>query len=431
MAGDAGSPGRWERGFAVAVLFLSTNALLPLLRLGNSYESVIGLAAGDPVVQRTWLVVYVVTGVLLLRHRRPIRAALGGNATLWALVGLAVVSTGWSAAPALTLRRSVALLGSTAFGLYLAARYSRREVMMLLLSALGISAVLSLVFALALPSYGVFNGWRGVYLHKNSLGRAMTLGVTLWLQQAIVDRRRPFVASAFLGLSVALLVLSNSKSSWVVCVALVAGLPVLRLLRSHAGVTGALLMGTGIAVPVGGVWLASNAGVILALVGRDATLTGRTEVWRLVWERIAERPWLGYGYSAFWRGDAGPSGRLIDVLGEVFSSAHQGILDLWLDLGLAGVLLFANSLLLNVRRAYASLRREPGVDGTFPALFLLFLLTSNLTESNILAQNSVVWILYVVVSVQLATAPAWARAPRRRADARGLGQSSATRKPSV
>lgn len=412
MAGEGTSPGRWEQGFAVAVLFLSTNALLPLLRLGNSYESVVGLAAGDPMVQRTWLAMYAVTSVLILRHHRLVRAALGGNATLWGLVGLAVLSAGWSVAPTLTLRRSVALLGTTAFGLYLAARFSRREVLILLLSALGISAVLSLAFALVLPSYGIVNGWRGVYLHKNSLGRVMALGVTLWLPLMIFDRRYPIIAPVFLSVSVALLLLSNSTSSWVVCVAVIACLPVLRLLRSHAGVVGAMLMGIGIAVPVGAIWLAGNAQAIFALFGRDATLTGRTEVWRLVWERIAERPWLGYGYSAFWRGDTGPSGRLIAVLDEVFSSAHQGLLDLWLDLGLAGILLFANSFILSSRRAYASLRREPGVDGTFPALFLIFLLISNLTESNILTQNSVLWILYVVVSVQLATTPVWVTNPR-------------------
>lgn len=403
MADDAASPGYWERGFVVAVLFLSTNALLPLLRLENSYESVVGLGTGDPVVQRTWLVVYGVTGVLVLRHHRLIHRALGGNATLWGLVCLAIVSTGWSVTPALTMRRSVALLGTTAFGLYLAARYSRREVLTLLLTALGISAVLSLVFALVIPSWGVFNGWRGVYLHKNSLGRAMALAVTLLLPLSSFDRRRPFIAPAFLSLSVALLFLSNSKSSWVVCIALVTCLPVLHLLRTHVGVVGVVVMGFGIAIPVGAVWLSANAEVISALLGRDATLTGRTEVWRLAWQWITERPWLGYGYSAFWQGDTGPSGLLIAALGEVFSSAHQGVLDLWLDLGLAGVVLFTNSFVLNARRAYVSLRRKPGMDGVFPALFLVFLLMSNVTESNILTQNSVLWIMYVVVSVQLAT----------------------------
>jgi len=287
---DDASPGYWERGFVVVVLFLSTNALLPLLRLGNSYESVVGLVTGDPVVQRTWLVIYGMTGVLVLRHHRLIHRALGGNATLWGLVGLAIISAGWSVAPGLTLRRSVALLGTTAFGLYLAARFSRRDVLTLLLTALGISAVLSLAVALMMPSWGVFNGWRGVYLHKNSLGRAMALAVTLWLSLALFTRRSPLIASICLSLSFALLFLSNSKSSWVVVGVTIALLPVLRLLRSHVGAVGVVIMGVGIATPLGAVWLSANAEVISALLGRDVTLTGRTDVWRLAWVWITERP---------------------------------------------------------------------------------------------------------------------------------------------
>jgi exopolysaccharide production protein ExoQ len=40
---------------------------------------------------------------------------------------------------------------------------------------------------------------------------------------------------------------------------------------------------------------------ILAATGKDITLTGRTDLWRVGLEQIAERPWLGQGYQAFWQ----------------------------------------------------------------------------------------------------------------------------------
>jgi exopolysaccharide production protein ExoQ len=40
---------------------------------------------------------------------------------------------------------------------------------------------------------------------------------------------------------------------------------------------------------------------ILAATGKDITLTGRTDLWRIGLEQIAERPWLGTGYQAFWQ----------------------------------------------------------------------------------------------------------------------------------
>jgi hypothetical protein len=43
------------------------------------------------------------------------------------------------------------------------------------------------------------------------------------------------------------------------------------------------------------------ADAILAATGKDITLTGRTDLWRVGLEQIAERPWLGQGYQAFWQ----------------------------------------------------------------------------------------------------------------------------------
>ena len=75
------------------------------------------------------------------------------------------------------------------------------------------------------------------------------------------------------------------------------------------------------------------------LLNRNQDLTGRTEIWSMVMDAILEHPWLGYGYHAFWRGADGPS---VDVRlsGWIPPHAHNGFLDLALDFGIAGPLLF-------------------------------------------------------------------------------------------
>ena len=40
---------------------------------------------------------------------------------------------------------------------------------------------------------------------------------------------------------------------------------------------------------------------MLTALGRSATLTGRTRIWQMSLDNIAQRPWLGYGFGAFWR----------------------------------------------------------------------------------------------------------------------------------
>ena len=44
---------------------------------------------------------------------------------------------------------------------------------------------------------------------------------------------------------------------------------------------------------------------VVPLLGKDATLTGRTKIWDAIWRQIQERPWTGYGYSAVWDDKSG------------------------------------------------------------------------------------------------------------------------------
>ena len=78
-------------------------------------------------------------------------------------------------------------------------------------------------------------------------------------------------------------------------------------LKLRATVLVPLLITGGLLVAAGLVWLWAHADVVTADVGKDATLTGRTDLWNVAITMIARRPWLGYGYGGFWRGWTGES----------------------------------------------------------------------------------------------------------------------------
>lgn len=415
VAGRGGRPSWPEQGAAFFVLFLSTGALMPLLRGGGgATETGFGGTAsrlqveGDPIQQLVWLGAHAVVGGLLLWHRRAACRAAGRSVLLWLLVGLAVCSTAWSAAPDLTLRRSLLLVSTTGFGVYLAARYSRAELAAMVAAVLAVTAVLSLAFALVIPFYGLEHGfyegaWRGIYSQKNQLGTAMALGTIIWLLQAAYRLGRRAVVLPLLGLSLALVLLSDSKTSWVVLFGLTACVLLARTIQTRrgAGIGLTLVLG-GIAVPPLVVWLFRGYEGVLAALGRDATLTGRIEYWTMAWQAIERRPLLGYGYGAFWQGLEGPSADLVVAVGENPTHAHNGVLDVWLVLGLVGVLLFSGSLLINFARAFARNTPGSGLGGVFPPIFLFFLLLSNLLESELVTYNSLPWVLYAAVTIQLA-----------------------------
>jgi O-antigen ligase len=388
-------------------LLASTGLLLPLLQAQNG--TVVDASQGDPVTQAVWFLVYLVMFLLFLVQWRYLISVALRDKLLLLLTALAIVSVLWSVAPDVTVRRGVALIGTSLFGVYLAGRFSEAEMLRLLAWTFGIAAVLSLVFAVALPSYGISQDpitqgdWKGIFDHKNTLGKNMALGTIVFLLLAWSSRRYRWVAWTGLGLSLALLVLSNSATGLVIVLGVAVLLPFYRILRREIVVAVPLVLLALLLIGGAAAWLLlGNTETVLGLVGKDATLTGRTVLWSAVLDAIRDRPWTGYGYSAFWLGWEGKSAAVWLITGEQFYDAHNGILDLWLTLGLVGVSVFALNFVRAFGRAVAWARATGTIVGLWPIALLSFMLLSNLTEGTILQQNNLSWILYVATVLRVA-----------------------------
>lgn len=404
--------------FAVFVLFFSTGAIVPLVRKESGV--IFDPVHGDLVLQGLWLVLYGITFFLMFKHFRQVAPAACRDRLVWLLVGLALVSVLWSWSPPVTLRRCMALIGSTVFGIYLASRFTWQDMLKCAAWALGLGAVLSLGFVLFLPSYGIHHdiyhsgAWRGIYFHKNVLGRFMTLASTTWLLYSFSNSRVYIAGLALFGLSLELLFLSTSKTSIIIFLML---LPLLLIYLYRIGRTRQILPVISIILVTGSIALFlvcshnttlnfGHAKEITApgqLPEVDLTLTGRTALWQAVLEKIQQQPWLGYGYSAFWLGSKEPSGHLWRILAWETPNAHNGYLDLWLQIGLVGLVIFMISFITNIFRTLFLAREKKSTFALFAMIFLLILLINNVTESFILVQNCIFWILYVAVSVKISS----------------------------
>jgi exopolysaccharide production protein ExoQ len=134
---------------------------------------------------------------------------------------------------------------------------------------------------------------------------------------------------------------------------------------------------------------------LFALIGRDQSFTGRTPLWDAVVIAISKKPYLGYGFSSFWLGDSGPSASVVDMVGWIPPHAHNGFLDIWLDMGLVGVLIFASGFVVRFRTAVLDYRRVPDRTVMWPLVLMTFVLFYNFTESTLIRPNSIYWALYV------------------------------------
>ncbi|MFN2609343.1 MAG: O-antigen ligase family protein [Actinomycetota bacterium] len=363
----------------------------------------------DPLQQLIFAAVYAIAVTLMWRIGfSRVVPRLRASWPALSISVLAMTSSLWSLAPQLTARRSIALLGTTLFGIYMGVRYSIPRFREMLFRVLAIIASLSAVTAIFMPAYGVAGalgvapGWRGLFLDKNIFGRLMALGVVTALAGQIPKRKSiRILAVAFFG---ALLLLSDAKSGLVVLVGVGACAPLFILARGRGSSTASLLVWSVLIVLGVAVVAFENTQPVLNALGRDITLSGRTKLWVDVISMIRHRPLLGWGFGAFWRGWTGPSAIVWSNNLWLPPHSHSGLLDGFLDVGLVGMAIFCVSAVMLLTRCvlYA---RGATVGRILPGMLVIFTLLYNLTESVLIKQNSLFWVLYVFLIVSSSHAP--------------------------
>mgnify|MGYP000364901949 FL=1 len=200
---------------------------------------------------------------------------------------------------------------------------------------------------------------------------------------------------------VLLTVLSTSKTSLVCLVLGMGGVGFIWLAR-RGPVLGILL--TWLAVTV----LLALSGLVLfapeklyLLLGKDATLTGRTFIWDGISRVMEDRPKLGYGYGVVWtdEGDYAPLAKITAVAGFRAYHAHSCWFETWLGMGIVGLSLWA---MVFTETWLKGLYRMLRGDGGYFALPLIGIYSlSSLTESITLSWNDLRWSLFVMVLVKL------------------------------
>ena len=404
------APGAAEKAFVVFVLLLSLGVFQNLSVTGPIETQNMGSLG----MQILWSLVYLVTLALYFRNcGRPLRT-LFFVSPLIAVVSFAGASVFWSQDPQLSLRRSIALGLTLVFGVYLASRFNPREQFRLLAWSFAFCIIFSFIFELLdlNPSQG-YPGWYGVFDIKNQLGQNMVVSaMVFWFWRKLEPKHRALANTGFLA-SVSLLALSLAMTAVSVFAVLIVLLPYLQwtlrksVRRVVGGMTVLLAAGT-----VSLIYALTHLDYVTGLLGKDAALTGRLPLWIVSAVMAVRRPWLGYGFSAFWLPDEGYIQRIWQLLGWMPPQAHNGVLELWLELGLVGTVLFLSVFAYYVARALHFLRHNPEPAAAWPIMFLMFLFLTNLTTAFFLVANGLDFVLFVAIAATMYTQEREVRASR-------------------
>lgn len=388
-------PTWWEGAICIGIIAMLTGALIGPVFAPTQEET--------PVLRLAWLPVYAATlGLAAWRLDRIWRAWPAAIALLL-LVGLTFASKYWSIDYATTSRRVISVALTGIFALYLGAAFRGPHLPRLLMQAALVMAVGSLVMVFAFPSIGVhqFDNaglWRGLWYEKNQMGAVMVIGATASAAcLASPDPRRLLPALA-LALSSGLVLATQSKTS-LLClmlgVGVVAGFWTLR--RGGAAFAVAAVWITVVLAGLG-VWVWETHSVaVLEALGKDPSLTGRTDIWEALMRKVADRPWTGYGYGAFWGKDSVPADWIRKETQWPVPSAHNGWIDLLVQLGWPGAILvgalMALATVITVLRSGGAGVRE----GWWALGFLVAFIALSLSESILLTHQSLPWVLFMAV----------------------------------
>jgi exopolysaccharide production protein ExoQ len=320
---------------------------------------------------------------------------------------LAAVSAVWSLDPDVTLRRTLTLSTTIAFGYYAVMRFPMVGIIRRIALVTFVSAVASAAVAVATPSIGVMTegnlagDWNGVFTHKQELGWATFLG-SLCLGWLSMHEKGWHRLAYCAGIAVFLGCLAMARSQ--TAMLSVAMLPVVGVctgvvrLSSVSRIWAVYLLVIGALAIVAIVTL--NLDVALAFIDRDVSLTGRVPLWQSLLQVAAERPLTGYGYGAFWLGENPVAGYIWDVIGWPAPEAHNSYIDLLLQVGVPGLLISTAVLFGTVTRALAAVAdRVPWA--TFAASYAIILLLTNCVETMLFRPGDVQCMLIPLLYVAL------------------------------
>lgn len=209
--------------------------------------------------------------------------------------------------------------------------------------------------------------------------------------------RHLFAQGTLLAAGIYLLSVSDSITSTVAfalgtVLMLVTGLP---FMKRHVAAIHAFTLFLVISVSAI-MFLGGGKGAIQAL-GRDSTFSGRTDIWKAL-VTMAPNPVIGAGFESFWLSRSVRTKLAAATGGQDLNEAHDGYLEVYLELGWLGVALIAFMLLDGYSRAIAAFRRNPEW-GSLLLAFIVSTVVYNLTEAGFRMMDPIwIFLLFAIIA---------------------------------
>lgn len=380
------------------------------------------------------VLVFVALAIIELRRSRVDATRL--PILLYATLALMALSIAWSAYRTESVLGLVATLATTVYAVFLATCFTWPERLDALTWAMRLVLGLSLVFEFVVAAFirhPVFPLWvdyshletiprafywsrdllfeggriQGIVGNANLLAMAALLALIAEVARVVTGRSGRVSAAGWVIVAVAVLALTRSSTVFVATFAVAVVVLFAWFARRGSGArrvgTAIALVGFAVVATVGALVF---RGPLLQLLGRSEDLTNRLDIWATVTTLAAERPVAGWGWVSYWTPWVEPFRDLIVINGVTYTQAHNAWLDVYLQLGIIGLVVFGLFVLTTILRTWSYALDGPPTSALLPTALLVAVLVQGLAESRLLIEIG--WALLVIVSITTAT-NRWAR----------------------
>lgn len=415
--------------YVVSAFFL-LNSVSALGIIDRSIYGVWWGKSGDKITASLNLLQICASLFLFWSGARKISTTPFNQSLPLAAAGFLLISVFWSVDPRVTFSQGTAYLFVVIGAIGLVKALDSDELMDLIALICGLSAVASVWFVIFPEPVAITGGdFRGIFSQKNVLGQVMAGGVLAALHCMRVGAGRRFRYICIIALCAVLALMSRSSTS-VLTIFVFFYLDILgRLyLRGSTRIMSICLAFCSVIIVV---FFTISPDLILELLGKDATLTGRTLIWPYVIDSIGDKPLLGWGYLAFWssQNPAAMQIQLVEAriygLEFMIANAHNGLLELLLDIGLVGTCFFIFLWLRNFVMALKCISGPANRFGLSSLLLLIGILIVGASEEVLLPAGQIWTSLFFVMGF-ICEKELWlARAARRQARPRSRSMLAA------
>jgi exopolysaccharide production protein ExoQ len=332
-------------GLLLPLLYFALDGVSPFVNGDTSLRAVSTSSAGGVLMDR--LSNFLIIGgcmSFVIRHHAAVRKMSSQMKLLVSFPIFALLLCPVSQQASRSISSGCVLFAGILLVFYMMSRYTLNEILELFLVLGTGTIVASILFALILPQYGLdlmgghSTAWKGIFSAKNYLGNIALFFLTVavsYRPRTNFFRHLRISQILFCLIAIAFSRAATGYMLTAVYIAYAVTLRTTRGFRKKDYFVAFILLFVGFAAVTALIVLQPD--FLISLLGKDATLTGRTEIWDAVLGSIAKQPLFGYGYQAFWLGFKGESYRIILTVTWALGQAQNGFLDVTLEMGMVGL----------------------------------------------------------------------------------------------